>query len=111
MDTVPISGLVRQQEECRLHILRAHCFPQASWAPSQPWPCGGPASDPFGHQAMLAAGVENIGSKSAKRDRCPAGPREGKAVTEGGEGWQCGGSRHTVAIPPPQHHHSLHCCS
>lgn len=84
MDTVPASGLIRQHEECGLHISRTRCFPLGIWAPSQPWPRGWPASDPFGHQAMLAAGVENTGSKLARRGSCPAGSGKGRTVTEGG---------------------------
>lgn len=103
MDTVPASGLIRQHEECRLHISRTCCFPLGIWAPSQPWPCGWPASDPFGHQAMLAAGVENTGSKLARSGRCPAGAGKGRAVTEGvgAVQWLRQHSCHTLPLEPP----------
>lgn len=81
-DIAPTCGLCRQRVESRLPVSQARYLPQAGWAPSQPWPCGRPASDAFRQPAMLAAGVENTGLKLVRRGSCGAWPSKGRAVTE-----------------------------
>lgn len=81
-DIAPTCGLCRQRVESRLPVSQARYLPQAGWAPSQPWPCGRPASDAFRQPAMLAAGVENTGLKLVRRGSCGAWPSKDRAVTE-----------------------------
>lgn len=83
IDIVPAFGLVRQHVECRLPSGQPGTLPAVA--------LGLAASDAFGHQAMLAAGVEDTGLKLARRGRCPAEPSKGRVVTEGGGGGQFSG--------------------